>query len=137
LSDRACSATYNTDNDHEPNDDSDSLVEICHILSRCIATFPFQFLDKVNRDIEIENGRTSNRTEEAHESSLPYALDLRDLLMEDPNIRRPSQKQDQYAEWYKTRYWDDVVRYEIPPRANCSIPHEDYHIKEHVYSGLE
>jgi hypothetical protein len=82
YSDEADATTYNTNNDHKPDNYINNLGKICYVMPWCVSTSGIQRLGKLNSDVEVENGRAANGSKKPHKSSLTDTIDLWDLLIQ-------------------------------------------------------
>lgn len=108
---------YHTAYDQEPNDYLGNLHQI-YGIGPWLSIYGDILSQEVKRDVEIEYGADSNRTEEADVDGLALFFDLVDAFTHGEYDRRPAQEQDKDTKRHETIDGDDIVGVEFLPWAN-------------------
>lgn len=128
--------THHAAHAQEPNHNQHCLGQLGHVLPQLPVLAP-ERLDKLIRDVQVEDRRHPHGAEEADEDGLAHLLDLRDVLVDGEHPGEPAEEQDQDPQGHQAVDRDDVVGEELVPGAHGAVPHEDGHVQEHVDGGLE
>jgi hypothetical protein len=127
--------TYDTTNAEEPNDDVHDLHEVCSI--RSYFTIYLDVPQKVQANVEIEDGADSNGPKEAYIQCLPLLVNLMYVLVHGEDDRWSTEQENQNPKEYKANRRYDIVVEELIPRTHSTVPDENGDVEEHIERWLE
>lgn len=109
-------------NSEEPHYHSHHLYQSCRILSdRSIHNNGVEISDT---DVQVEDGRNTDRSKEPYEECLPDMLDLRDIFVYCKDEWQSTKQENKDAERDQSVDWDDVVDTKACPWRRGTIPDE-------------
>lgn len=97
------------------------------------------FDEEFARDVQVEDCRDSDWSEEAYEESVSNILNLMDQtqVVVSEDHRQTSEKQNHNPERDESVDRYHIVVQEFMPWTDRSVPHKYGHIQQHVYRRLE
>jgi hypothetical protein len=89
-------STHNTANNQEPNHNMNDFHKILRIRSNL--AIDLKLAQKLERDVEIEDGAYADGAEEAHVQRLALLVNLGDVVVHGEDDGGPAEEQDEDAE---------------------------------------